>query len=248
MSKVRVYDLSKELSLENKDILAICGQIGVAVKSHSSSIEEAEAISIRTAARNYQPSAHPPSTSSAPPPSRNTAPLDKPKKQQILQVRRSPEGVATSPTRPDQLVAPPVAPKGAGVTPPAATAEPRPMPPMAKKPAIEPHVAVAPTAAAPIAPAPIAPTAAKPEMAAKPEVTAKPEVPVRSTVARPVNPPPRPVLNKPPSIVKKAAPRSDVPVEGGVPRPGPAKPGPSKLAPGQKPAARPQQIVELRRR
>jgi translation initiation factor IF-2 len=57
------------------------------------------------------------------------------------------------------------------------------------------------------------------------------------------------VLNKPPSIVKKAAPRADAPVgaEGGLPRPGPAKPGPAKLAPGQKPAARPQQIVELRR-
>ena len=41
--KVRIYELSKELDLENKDILAICKDEGIAVKSHSSTISEEEA-------------------------------------------------------------------------------------------------------------------------------------------------------------------------------------------------------------
>jgi translation initiation factor IF-2 len=45
--KVRIYDLSKELNLENKDILAICSNLDIAVKSHSSTISDAEALAIR---------------------------------------------------------------------------------------------------------------------------------------------------------------------------------------------------------
>ena len=37
-AKVRIYDLSKELNLENRDILDICEQLNIAVKSHSSTI------------------------------------------------------------------------------------------------------------------------------------------------------------------------------------------------------------------
>jgi translation initiation factor IF-2 len=49
-SKVRVYELTRELNLETKDILAICEQLNIAVKSHSSTITESEANLIRTAA------------------------------------------------------------------------------------------------------------------------------------------------------------------------------------------------------
>ena len=48
--KVRIYDLSKELNLDNKELLAICDQLDIAVKSHSSTISEAEAEQIRSAA------------------------------------------------------------------------------------------------------------------------------------------------------------------------------------------------------
>ncbi|MEB3294872.1 MAG: translation initiation factor IF-2 N-terminal domain-containing protein, partial [Synechococcales bacterium] len=48
--KVRIYDLSKELDLDNREILAICDQLQIAYKSHSSTISEAEAESIRHAA------------------------------------------------------------------------------------------------------------------------------------------------------------------------------------------------------
>lgn len=48
--KVRIYDLSKELNLDNKELLAICDQLNISVKSHSSTISESEAERIRTAA------------------------------------------------------------------------------------------------------------------------------------------------------------------------------------------------------
>ncbi len=53
--KVRIYDLSKELNLDNKDILAICDGLNIAVKSHSSTISESEAERIRAAAEKYSP-------------------------------------------------------------------------------------------------------------------------------------------------------------------------------------------------
>lgn len=54
--KVRIYELSKELSLDNKDILEICEQLNIAAKSHSSTIDTSQAESIRIfAAEKYTP-------------------------------------------------------------------------------------------------------------------------------------------------------------------------------------------------
>jgi translation initiation factor IF-2 len=47
--KVRIYELSRELNLDNKDILNICEGLNIAVKSHSSTITESEAERIRAA-------------------------------------------------------------------------------------------------------------------------------------------------------------------------------------------------------
>ncbi|AFZ48416.1 bacterial translation initiation factor 2 (bIF-2) [Cyanobacterium stanieri PCC 7202] len=52
--KIRIYDLSKELALENKDVLEICSQLSINVKSHSSTISESDAQSIKEAAKNYR--------------------------------------------------------------------------------------------------------------------------------------------------------------------------------------------------
>jgi len=38
--KVRIYDLSKELNLDNKELLAICDQL-ISVKNHSSTLLKA---------------------------------------------------------------------------------------------------------------------------------------------------------------------------------------------------------------
>ncbi|MBF2015644.1 MAG: translation initiation factor IF-2 [Rivularia sp. T60_A2020_040] len=48
--KVRIYELSKELNLENKELLVICDQLNIAVKSHSSTISESDAERIRSQA------------------------------------------------------------------------------------------------------------------------------------------------------------------------------------------------------
>ncbi len=49
-AQVRIYELSKELNLENKELIAICKQLNIVVKSYSSKISESEAERIRLAA------------------------------------------------------------------------------------------------------------------------------------------------------------------------------------------------------
>ncbi|BDA66564.1 translation initiation factor IF-2 [Rivularia sp. IAM M-261] len=53
--KVRIYELSKELNLDNKELLAICDQLNISVKSHSSTITEPEAELIRLEAEKRPP-------------------------------------------------------------------------------------------------------------------------------------------------------------------------------------------------
>ena len=47
MTKVRIYDLSRELNLENRQVLDICHKLNISVKTHSSSIPESDADRIR---------------------------------------------------------------------------------------------------------------------------------------------------------------------------------------------------------
>ncbi|BAZ24709.1 translation initiation factor IF-2 domain-containing protein [Kalymmatonema gypsitolerans NIES-4073] len=49
--KVRIYELSKELKLDNKKLLAICDQLNIVAKSQSSTISESEAERIRKATK-----------------------------------------------------------------------------------------------------------------------------------------------------------------------------------------------------
>ena len=91
--KVRIYELSKELNLENKDILAICERENISVKSHSSTITDAEAERIRSAAEK-QIASHPSPTKThqghshqgSDAKGRVTPPVQK--KQQILEIRK----------------------------------------------------------------------------------------------------------------------------------------------------------------
>jgi translation initiation factor IF-2 len=53
--KVRIYELSKELNLENKDIKDICEQLNITVKSHSSTITDSQAERVRAIAAKYTP-------------------------------------------------------------------------------------------------------------------------------------------------------------------------------------------------
>jgi translation initiation factor IF-2 len=94
--KVRIYELSKELNLDNKELLAICDQLNIAVKSHSSTITEPEAELIRIEAEKLPPSnanskrdhltnGHKPNSSHI---GSQNRPVAQQKKQEILEIRK----------------------------------------------------------------------------------------------------------------------------------------------------------------
>ncbi len=95
--KVRIYELSRELNLDNKDILSICEGLNISVKSHSSTITETEAERIRAASEKYsdRPTAvktrdHTASAegSSGAPPTKLIGRPNAQRKQQILEIRQ----------------------------------------------------------------------------------------------------------------------------------------------------------------
>jgi translation initiation factor IF-2 len=98
--KVRIYELSKELNLDNRDILAICDQQNISVKSHSSTITETEAARIRSAAEKYVPSPSTTKPVSQPSVAKQAAPQPPVKKQQILEIRKN-RPLVEPPRRPD---------------------------------------------------------------------------------------------------------------------------------------------------
>ncbi len=57
-SKVRIYQLSKQLSLDSKDILAVCAQLNITAKSHSSTVSRSDAERILTSMRQTHPAAN----------------------------------------------------------------------------------------------------------------------------------------------------------------------------------------------
>ncbi len=106
--KVRIYELSRELNLDNKDILAVCEQLNISVKSHSSTISDSEAEQIRTAAETYAAS-HASSMKPTPnrPASNQPAPEGKvrisapvQKKQQIVAIKSVTRQSLEAPTPP----------------------------------------------------------------------------------------------------------------------------------------------------
>ncbi|MCG9884818.1 MAG: translation initiation factor IF-2 [Cyanobacteria bacterium] len=254
--RVRIYELSKELNLENRDILAICDRLDIVAKSHSSTIDEDDAVRIRSEAKN-QPASRPPAPPVAPvrpsspasPPSPGGDPQGSNAPQKILEIRSTQTRPVTKPVRPSMSDSPtppqPPAPRPNAaklVSPPARPAAPRTVP----KP-IAPSANSAPETApegGAIAPPP------KPEPKADP----KPEV---KLVARPeppklVKPPARQTAPAPSaSTVSAPTPRLAPPSKPS--RPGPSRPGPTKAAGGEKgapvtDAGRPKPtIVELRR-
>jgi translation initiation factor IF-2 len=126
--KLRIYELSKELDLDNRDLLTICEQLTIAVKSHSSSITEEEATAIRTAAKTYQASAKPaPARKTAPTPddARNDATLSNQKKQQILEIRRPVQRAEDNLDRPELTGPPTIATTSAPVAAPNSASGPK---------------------------------------------------------------------------------------------------------------------------
>lgn len=137
--KVRIYELSRELNLDNKDLLAICEQQNISVKSHSSTITDSEAERIRAAAEKYTAgnSSHKPAPARhgthAHTEGRAKVPAPIQKKQQILEIRKPTIRSVVSPEPPKPAAPPPaaVAPVTAPEqpSPPAIASSPTPTPP-----------------------------------------------------------------------------------------------------------------------
>ena len=229
-TKVRIYELSRELNLDNRDILAVCDQLNIAVKSHSSTITEAEAAQIRAAAETYTPNHSSPgkppvAASQASPNARKPSPQPPVKKQQILEIRRHRPAIVEPPKRPEALTTPPSAeaspPPSLSTAPPPTTKLSSP-PSRAKAPEqVEEEPKVSPAAkeseesAAPEVAAlrPPEPVAEPQEEEEAPELIAPPSRPTRARIAAPSSSEgtPLPLSNRP--IIKRAKPqdRSETP-------------------------------------
>uniref|UniRef100_UPI0037DA1E97 translation initiation factor IF-2 n=1 Tax=Vulcanococcus sp. TaxID=2856995 RepID=UPI0037DA1E97 len=235
--KVRIYELSKDLGLENKDVLDAAEKLSIAAKSHSSSISDDEAARIRSLIKTGGNG----SKAAAAP-----APAAPPQKA-ILSVKKAPSAPApAAPQAPKPVASAPAAPvKPAPVQPPAAAKPAAAKPVAAKPPVTAPARPATPATAAakPAAPAPRpaapAPQATKPVAPpARPAAAVAP--PARPAAAKPAGAPVRPSGSAPgrpaPAIVSKAP-------AGAPPARKPAPPSaatPARpVAPPQRPAAAP---------
>ena len=215
--KVRIYELSKDLGLENKDVLDAAEKLSIAAKSHSSSISDAEAGKIRSLLGKGGNGAKPAAAAPAKP-----APG-----KAILSVKKA---APATPSKPTPAVSKPVAKPVVAkpvVTKPAAAAKPQaaPKPPAAATPK--------PVISKP-APAPVKASAAP----ARPAAPQKPPAaPARPTAAKPV---PRPAAAKPQVVSKPAAgkpelvskPKAAAKPTAPTPRPTPARPTPRPAGAG----------------
>ncbi|MFN9058218.1 MAG: translation initiation factor IF-2 [Cyanobacteriota bacterium] len=160
--KMRIYELSRDLGLDNKDVLDAAEKLAIAARSHSSSISDEEAARIRALIKGQ-----PTPSSSAPATPAKT----------ILSVKKAP----SQPTPPQPASAPPTAAQ-APAAPPAAT-------PSAPTPAPGPARPVSPPVARAVQPTP--PSGQGPETQTAPPSTPKPQprpTAVTPPPARPVQP------------------------------------------------------------
>ncbi|MEB3159802.1 MAG: translation initiation factor IF-2 [Synechococcus sp.] len=224
--KVRIYELSKDLGLDNKDVLDAAEKLSIAAKSHSSSISDAEAGKIRSLLKQGSTPA-----AAAKPPAGKA----------ILSVKKA-ETPAPSPVRaaPAAPVKPAAAQPAAAPTKPAPAAKgPQASAPSTPKPAPARHQA---PATAPVTrPAPAKPVAAPPAVVAK-VPPARPTAPASS---KPTAPQPRPAAPSPKSAATKPLTPSPRPVQAkasGTTRPAAAAPVKRTTPPPQRPAAKPELV------
>lgn len=128
--KVRIYELSRELNLDNKHILDICEDLNIAVKSHSSTITESEAERIRAASEKYsdRPTTVRSREGSASTEGRPGAPshklINRPNSQpkqlrpEILRVKPKPGASSSSQQEDNRVTTPPQPPVKSSVIPP----------------------------------------------------------------------------------------------------------------------------------
>ena len=220
--KVRIYELSKDLGLENKDVLDAAEKLSIAAKSHSSSISDAEAGKIRSLLGKGGNGAKPAAAAPAKPAAGKA----------ILSVKKA---APAAPSKPAPAASKPVAKPVA--------AKPVVAKPVVAKPvaAAKPQAAPKPPAAATPKPVISKPAAAPVKASAAPARPASPQkppaAPARPTAAKPV---PRPAAAKPQVVSKPAAgkpelvskPKAAAKPTAPTPRPTPARPTPRPAGAG----------------
>lgn len=189
--KVRIYELSKELNLDNKDIKKICEQLNIAVKSHSSTITAAQAERVRGAAAKYTPSEK--TVNSLDREQGNNKPKRK-RQQQILAVHHKTNSSTSTPQAPKAdspstpvLVSPPTLPN-------------KPKPPKANTSSEESIVPVESPSQVKKSPSPL--TETESTKAKEPKSSPSPAEPPLAKKPKLVEPPSRPQLVKPSSSNK----------------------------------------------
>ncbi|MCP9914141.1 translation initiation factor IF-2 [Cyanobium sp. BA20m-14] len=171
--KVRIYELSRDLGLENKDVLDAAEKLGVAAKSHSSSISDDEASRIRSLIKtgsNGSPSKPAPALAAAAP-------------KAILSVKKA-ESAGAAPMAAKPALPPP--------------ARPLVGPPVTKQPVTKPPVLVSKPPAPVSKPAPAskppalvskpAPASKPPALVSKPALVTKPPGPASKPSIAPIKP------------------------------------------------------------
>jgi translation initiation factor IF-2 len=197
--KIRVYELARELGVENAVVLDLANELKIGVKSHSSSIDDPSADRVRRLADSKglrkEPVVEEPEPEPAPPP---------PEPAKVPAAEKAPAPVAPVPAEPEVAPPPPhrVVRSTGGLPEPAPLA-PRPAPTREPTPAPGERREEAPAAASDAA-APPAPPAAP-----------------RSPSGRPIPPPPggRPIPPPPGArpLTPSGPPRSGAPRSGGAP-------------------------------
>ena len=206
--KVRIYELSKELNLENKDLLGICEDLNIVVKSHSSSISEVESEQITKAANEkfpdrqnkaprqvitekvesaVAPKSEPPKSPSAP----NPAPAAKAEAPRTAAPIAS-QGAPVRPTEPKARILQ-IEHKSDSPTKPSLM----PQPPVQTQPPLRP-AAQSPSPSRPVVrPTPVGESATSVK---RTELNVEGSTPTRAKTASPVAPPaPKPQLSGPPA-------------------------------------------------
>ena len=268
--KVRIYELSKELELENKDILSICEELNIAVKSHSSTISGDDAKRIEAVAKSsdYKPSSKRAKKPARPNPPARTSSSGKvikpkrPRQQQILEIRRYPtKPKAPEATPPEPTTAPPTAPEPAASSPAASTSQPT-----ANKPVSRPSLSGPPSRPGAPSPSPSSSPSSSPRETAASAPAASLEAP--SAPAKPARAPEKivttstaspdqlkPKLVEPPSRPSRTSPRDTGSGGGDVSRvakpvlkrdrsdDGPSDSRPSRPSPGGRSGGRPTEPV-----
>ncbi len=264
--KIRVYELARELGLTNKEALDLCVSLGIGVKSHSSSIEDAQADRVRRKADSEglrravspeEPAEQKPARSGAPragrvPDDKTAAPSTDSETARPVPAPSppaGPDGAGPTPTAPPAVVPTPdrqrlvTSRPASEVTAPAASS-PRPASPPARPapaPAARPPAAPprpAPPAVAASAPA-VAPDLGAPPSRPAPGAPAPRVRPPMSSSGRPIPPPPGPprANGRPIPPPPGRRPPAGAPRPGGGPGAGP-RPGMGGSRPGGGPPGR----------